>query len=141
MHETRSRQTDTLESEKLLGKLGARVCARRRDVSLHSRNARGAHAMDVFTTIVQTCKKLGLSSYEFFRMRLGFEKSALDIPQMIGRTADAGDQPLSFPRSDEDHVRDDHHETESGHAERQSYASVHQYRHGQCKRPRQSRPD
>jgi hypothetical protein len=63
--------------------LGARVCARRRDVSLHSRNARGAHAMDVFTTIVQTCKKLGQSSYEFFRMRLGFEKSALDIPQMI----------------------------------------------------------
>jgi len=63
--------------------LGARVCARRRDVSLHSRNARGAHAMDVFTTVVQTCKKLGQSSYEFFRMRLGFEKSALDIPQLI----------------------------------------------------------
>jgi hypothetical protein len=66
-----------------VSELGARVCARRRDVSLHSRNARGAHAMDVFTTIVQTCKKLGQSSYEFFRMRLGFEKSALDIPQMI----------------------------------------------------------
>jgi hypothetical protein len=63
--------------------LGARVCARRRDVSLHSRSARGAHAMDVFTTIVQTCKKLRQSSYEFFRQRLGFEKSALDIPQMI----------------------------------------------------------
>jgi regulator of replication initiation timing len=63
--------------------LGARVCARRRDVSLHSRNARGAHAMDVFTTIVQTCKKLGQSSYDFFKKRLSSQKSALDIPQMI----------------------------------------------------------
>ena len=67
--------------------LGARVCARRRDVSLHSRGAKGAHAMDVFTTIVQTCKKLGTSSYEFFRQFLTAEKSALDIPQMIRLTA------------------------------------------------------
>ena len=67
--------------------LGARVSARRRDVSLHSRGAKGAHAMDVFTTIVQTCKKLGQSSYEFFRQFLTSEKSALDIPQMIRLTA------------------------------------------------------
>jgi hypothetical protein len=67
--------------------LGARVSARRRDVSLHSRGAKGAHAMDVFTTIVQTCKKLGQSSYEFFRQYLTCEKSALDIPQMIRLTA------------------------------------------------------
>jgi len=67
--------------------LGARVSARRRDVSLHSRGAKGAHAMDVFTTIVQTCKKLSQSSYEFFRQFLTCEKSALDIPQMIRLTA------------------------------------------------------
>ena len=67
--------------------LGARVSARRRDVSLHSRGAKGAHAMDVFTTIVQTCKKLGTSSYQFFRQFLTCEKSALDIPQTIRITA------------------------------------------------------
>lgn len=50
--------------------LGARVSARRRDVSLHSRSARGARAMDIFTTIVQTCKKLGVSAYRYLRTRL-----------------------------------------------------------------------
>jgi Transposase IS66 family len=50
--------------------LGARVSARRRDVSLHSRSQRGARAMDIFTTIVQTCKKLGVSAYRYFRARL-----------------------------------------------------------------------
>ena len=50
--------------------LGARVSARRRDVSLHSRRPRGARAMDIFTTIVQTCKKLGVSAYRYFRARL-----------------------------------------------------------------------
>ena len=50
--------------------LGARVSARRRDVSLHSRSIRGARAMDVFTTLVQTCKKLGISAYAYLRDRL-----------------------------------------------------------------------
>lgn len=50
--------------------LQARVSARRRDVSLHSRSARGAHAMDIFTTIVQTAKLLGVSSYAYLRDRL-----------------------------------------------------------------------
>ncbi|TFH29573.1 MAG: hypothetical protein E4H00_06700 [Myxococcales bacterium] len=51
--------------------LGARVSARRRDVSLHSKSVRGARAMDIFTTIVQTAKKLGVSAYAYFRDRLG----------------------------------------------------------------------
>jgi len=50
--------------------LGARVSARRRDVSLHSKSVRGARAMDVFTTLVQTCKKLGVSAYAYLRDRL-----------------------------------------------------------------------
>jgi hypothetical protein len=50
--------------------LGARVSARRRDVSLHSRSQRGARAMDIFTTIVQTCKKPGVSAYRYLRARL-----------------------------------------------------------------------
>jgi hypothetical protein len=50
--------------------LGARVSARRRDVSLHSRSQRGARAMDIFTTLVQTAKKLGHSAYAYLRDRL-----------------------------------------------------------------------
>jgi hypothetical protein len=50
--------------------LGARVSARRRDVSLHSKSVRGARAMDIFTTVVQTCKKLGVSAYAYLRDRL-----------------------------------------------------------------------
>ena len=43
--------------------LQARVSARRRDVSLHSRSVRGARSMDIFTTLVQTAKILGVSAY------------------------------------------------------------------------------
>ena len=50
--------------------LGARVSARRRDVSLHSKSVRGARAMDIFTTLVQTCKKLEVSAYAYLRDRL-----------------------------------------------------------------------
>ncbi len=50
--------------------LQARVSARRRDVSLHSRSIRGARAMDIFTTIVQTSKLHGVSAYAYFRDRL-----------------------------------------------------------------------
>jgi hypothetical protein len=50
--------------------LGSRVSARRRDVSLQSKAPRGARAMDIFTTLVQTCKKLGVSAYAYLRDRL-----------------------------------------------------------------------
>jgi len=50
--------------------LGARVSARRRDVSLHSTSPRGARAMDIFTSLVQTCKKLAVSAYAYLRDRL-----------------------------------------------------------------------
>jgi hypothetical protein len=50
--------------------LQARVSARRRDVSLHSRSVHGARSMDIFTTIVQTSKKLGVCAYEYLRDRI-----------------------------------------------------------------------
>jgi len=59
--------------------LGARVSARRRDVSLHSRSPRGARAMDIFTTLVQTTKKLGLSAYAYVRDRL---RGSLKLPTL-----------------------------------------------------------
>ncbi len=50
--------------------LKARVSARRRDVSLHSRSVRGVRAMDIFTTIVQTAKLHSVSAYAYFRDRI-----------------------------------------------------------------------
>ncbi len=70
--------------------LGARVSARRRDVSLHSRSQRGVRAMDIFTTLVQTLKKLGHSAYAYLRDRL---TGALPLPtlhQLIRASAASG---------------------------------------------------
>ena len=66
--------------------LGARVSARRRDVSLHSHSIRGARTMDIFTTLVQTCKKLGISAYAYLRDRL---RRCLAMPSLAAtiRTA------------------------------------------------------
>jgi len=59
--------------------LQARVSARRRDVSLHSRSIRGARSMDIFTTLVQTSKLLGVSAYAYLRDRISrrFELQSL----------------------------------------------------------------
>ena len=62
-----------------VSELGARVSARRRDVSLHSRSKGGARAMDIFTTIVQTSKKLGVSAYAYLRDRLS---GAVELPSL-----------------------------------------------------------
>ena len=67
--------------------LGARVSARRRDVSLHSRSVRGARAMDIYTTIVQTSKKLGLSAYAYLRDRLSGSFELPSLAQSIHQAA------------------------------------------------------
>lgn len=63
--------------------LGARVSARRRDVSLHSRSVRGARAMDVFTTLAQTSKKLGVSAFEYLHDRLSGADAMPSLAQII----------------------------------------------------------
>jgi hypothetical protein len=68
--------------------LGARVSARRRDVSLHSRSKHGARSMDIFTTLVQTCKKLGISAYSYIRDRLSGRRALPSLSELI-RTAAA----------------------------------------------------
>ena len=67
--------------------LGARVSARRRDVSLHSRSERGVRAMDIFTTLVQTSKKLGLSAFAYLRDRLGGSFEMPSLAQSIRQAA------------------------------------------------------
>ena len=63
--------------------LQARVSARRRDVSLHSRSIRGARAMDIFTTLVQTAKKLRISAYAYFRDRISRRSDLPSLAQSI----------------------------------------------------------
>lgn len=67
--------------------LGARVSARRRDVSLHSRSERGVRGMDIFTTVVQTSKKLGLSAYAYVRDRLRGTDALPPLAQSIFQAA------------------------------------------------------
>ena len=70
--------------------LGARVSARRRDVSLHSRSERGVRAMDIFTTLVQTSKKLGSSAYAYLRDRLSGSFELPSLAQSIQQAAASG---------------------------------------------------
>lgn len=70
--------------------LGARVSARRRDVSLHSRSTRGARAMDILTTLVQTLKKLGLSGYAYLRDRLSRARQLPPLAQSLLQAAASG---------------------------------------------------
>jgi hypothetical protein len=67
--------------------LGARVSARRRDVSLHSRSERGVRAMDIFTTLVQTAKKLGVSAFAYLRDRLSGTRELPSLAQSILQAA------------------------------------------------------
>jgi hypothetical protein len=67
--------------------LQARVSARRRDVSLHSRSQRGARAMDILTSLVQTCKKLSLSAYAYFQAHLRRTPSAPSLAHHIRQAA------------------------------------------------------
>ena len=70
--------------------LGARVSARRRDVSLHSRSIRSAQAMDIFTTIVQTSKKLGVSAYAYLRDRISRRFELPSLASAIQAAAASG---------------------------------------------------
>jgi hypothetical protein len=74
--------------------LGARVSARRRDVSLHSRSERGVRAMDIFTTLVQTSKKLGISAFAYIRDRLSGALEMPSLAQTILQPANTGTASL-----------------------------------------------
>jgi hypothetical protein len=76
--------------------LGARVSARRRDVSLHTRSKAGTRAMDTFTTIVQTAKKLGVNAYEYIFDRLSGCYRHPSLAELIRNRAHGLPQPC-FP--------------------------------------------
>ncbi len=63
--------------------LGARAQARRRDVSFHTMTKEGTMAMDTFLTIVQTAKKLGVSSYEYIYDRVSGNFNLPSLAELI----------------------------------------------------------
>jgi hypothetical protein len=50
--------------------LGARVIARKRDVSLHTMSAEGTESQDTMLTITETAKKLGVNAYNYICDRI-----------------------------------------------------------------------
>jgi hypothetical protein len=61
--------------------LGARSQVRKRDVSLHTMTEEGTKASDTFMTIVQTAKKLGVSTYQYFSDRIS---KSFKMPSLAG---------------------------------------------------------
>ena len=52
----------------------ARVQKRREDVSLQTKTKEGTDSKDTMMSIVETCKKLGISSYKFILDRISLKK-------------------------------------------------------------------
>ncbi len=59
--------------------LGARAQARKRDVSLQTKNQAGTQAKDTFMTVVQTAKKLGVNILDYMKDRFS---QAYDMPSL-----------------------------------------------------------
>lgn len=59
--------------------LGARVQARKRDVSLQTKNAKGTKSKDTIMTVIETAKKLGVNTFKYIYDRLSgkYEMPAL----------------------------------------------------------------
>jgi hypothetical protein len=67
--------------------LAARVQARARDVSLHTRSKEGTRIKDTFMTISQTAKKLKIRTYEYIRDRVSGEFKLPSLAQLIAEKA------------------------------------------------------
>lgn len=63
--------------------LGARAQVRKRDVSLHTMTKEGTKANDTFMTIVQTAKKLGVSSYKYIYDRVSKSYCMPSLSELI----------------------------------------------------------
>ena len=71
---------------------GARVEKRLQDISLQTKTWEGTRAKDTMMSIVQTCKKLGISSYKFIYDRVNEINKYPTLAQMI--RAKAAGQPI-----------------------------------------------
>ena len=67
--------------------LGARFRVRKRDISFGPRTEDGKNAWDTFMTLAATCKKLGISFYEYIRDRITKAKSIPPLADLIQKRA------------------------------------------------------
>jgi len=67
--------------------LAARVEVRYRDISYQTRNQRGTLAKDVFFTIIQTCKKLGVNPYAYILDKITRKKQMTPLPELMKQKA------------------------------------------------------
>ena len=67
--------------------LAARVQARARDVSLHTRSEAGTKIKDTFMTICQTAKKLGVRTYDYILDRVSGECKLPSLAHLIEEKA------------------------------------------------------
>lgn len=63
--------------------LAARKEVRYRDVSFQTRNKRGTLAKDVFFTIIQTCKKLGVNPYTYVLDKITRKQQMTPLPKLM----------------------------------------------------------
>jgi len=63
--------------------LGARVTVRKRDVSLHTMSDEGTMANDTFLTIIETCKKLGVNSFDYILDRIKKTNKFTSLAELI----------------------------------------------------------
>jgi hypothetical protein len=62
---------------------GARTEKRRQDVSLQTKTDEGTKAKDTMMSIVETCKKLGISAYKFINDRVSGKNKMAPLAEMI----------------------------------------------------------
>ncbi len=69
--------------------LAARKEVRYRDISFQTRVPKGTQAKDVFFTIIQTCKKLGVNAYAYMLDRLTKKQQMIPLDKLIFQKANA----------------------------------------------------
>lgn len=75
--------------------LAARKEVRYRDISFQTRNLSGTRAKDVFFTIIQTCKKLGVNAYAYILDRLTNEHQMTSLSELVFQKANDSSFPLT----------------------------------------------
>ena len=68
--------------------LGARAQARKRDISLQTKNEKGTEAKDTYMTIVQTAKKLGVNVYGYIFDRISKRFKMISLSDLIKQTSE-----------------------------------------------------
>jgi hypothetical protein len=62
---------------------GARTQARKRDVSLQTKNAKGTKAKDTLMTIIETAKKLGVNTFKYIYDRISGKYAMTSLADLI----------------------------------------------------------